>query len=220
VWRILPCVVTADIRASREVPDRAELQERLLSAIAEANGRFRDQLLASFQVTLGDEWQGLLADASAAYTVAAFFRDRLAPQSLAIGIGEGEVATALVSDVRQMDGEAFHRSRQALEEAKRRGLAVVFRMRDPWVDALLTSTASLVFDLYGRWTPLQRERYGLLRQLGTMAEVAKRAGVSVAAVSQSLSSARAGLVQECEEALGAFLSAWSQGALLAPLMRR
>ncbi|MDZ7373959.1 MAG: SatD family protein [candidate division KSB1 bacterium] len=220
MWRILPCVVTGDLRASRRAPDRGELQNRLRTAIDRANAQFRDQLLAPFQITLGDEWQGLLVDASAAYRVAAFFRDALAPQGITVGVGEGELATDLVTDVRQMDGEAFHRSRTALEEAKRRGVAVAFRMRDPSVDPLLSGIASLIFDLYERWTPVQRERYCLLRELGTMAEVARRLSVSVAAVSQSLSSARAARVQECEDALSEFLSAWSRGAMFSLLVKR
>lgn len=220
VWKILPCVITADLHASRHAKDRAELQEKLAEVLAEANRRFRKGILAPFRVTLGDEWQGCLADCSMAYDAAAFFRDRLSPQTIAVGIGEGTIATEISDDVRLMDGEAFHRSREAVTEAKRSRAAVVFRMRHASVDPILSSTASVLFELFWSWTPLQRERYCLVRELGTMAEVARRSGVSVAAISQSLAGAKAWLVRGCEQALSDFLRAWSQGEFLAPLVRR
>ena len=219
MWKVLPCAVTADVRESRQVEDRAELQRVLNATLEEANAVFADVLLAPFRITVGDEWQGLLQDVAPAFAVVRFFRKALYPYGARYGVGEGQLTTALSRDVTQMDGPVFHRSREALRLAKENGRWLVFRTREARTDALLSSVAGLIEALMSRWTPNQRERFFLLEKLGSQKAVAQHLGVSVSAVNQSLRAAGVGQLRECEEALDSFLRAWGDGSLAAGLLK-
>jgi len=219
MWKPLPCVVTGDVRGSRDIQDREALQKKLNQLIEGANREFRSALLSPFRVTIGDEWQGLLQDAGAAFKVVRYFRNGLYPYRARFGVGEGELATALARDVTQMDGVAFHRSREALAEAKRLDRWLLFRMRAAAVDSILSSLAYLMEMLMDRWTDKQRERFFLLQKLGSQKAVAEHLGISLSAVNQSFRAAGAPQVLECESAIDGFLQAWGSGELATKLFR-
>ncbi len=219
MWKVLPCAVTADIRESRQVADRAGLQRVLNAALERANAAFADVLLAPFRVTIGDEWQGLLQDVAPAFAVVRFFRKELYPYTARYGVGEGQLTTALSRDVTQMDGPVFHRSREALRLAKREDQWLVFRTRENHADALLSALGGLIETLMSRWTTHQRERFFLLEKLGSQKAVAEHLGISVSAVNQSLRAAGVAHLRTCEDALDRFLRAWGDGSLAAGLLK-
>ena len=52
--------VVGDVVASRQAPERGELQSRLQQALEQVNERFSGVVASRFVLTLGDEFQGLL----------------------------------------------------------------------------------------------------------------------------------------------------------------
>ena len=218
MWKVLPCVITADIRGSRQVGDRTGLQQTLNRVLERANERFADVLLAPFRITLGDEWQGLLQDVAPAFAVVRFFRKELYPFAARYGVGEGQLDTELTQNVTEMDGPVFHRSREALSQAKEEDLWLVFRTRDGATDALLTGMARLAEALMRRWSEKQRERFFLLEKLGSQKAVAEELGIGLSAVNQSLRSAGVPNLLAAEKALDGFLRAWGSGELARHLL--
>ena len=53
-------VIIGDIINSRELEHRNEVQERLKRTLQDINERYNADIAASFMITLGDEFQGLL----------------------------------------------------------------------------------------------------------------------------------------------------------------
>src|SRR6056297_1445433 len=83
-----------DIRGSRDVDDRKEVQEEFKRVVGSLNEQLWNGAIASpFTVTTGDEFQGLLTDARAAVEAAVTASDRFHPTKLRFGIGRGPLDT-------------------------------------------------------------------------------------------------------------------------------
>jgi len=103
-----------------------------------------------------------------------------------------------------LDGPAFHRCREALDEARRHGRWAQARGLGAPLDALITSHLSLLDAVRSRWTETQR-RYVRAARSRLQRQVAEEFSVSESTVSKSLSSARFPVVLAGEEALVSFL---------------
>lgn len=155
--------IIGDAVASRRLAPgrRAALQRELRSALAGANRRWRGALAARFAVTLGDQFQGLLAGPGAVWDVVHWLRAELAGSEWIIACGRGAVSTPLAASAPEVDGPCFHRAREALDEAKRSGSVLAFGGFDPVVTAL----GQYYSALYRGWTRRQREVATQLRVL-------------------------------------------------------
>ena len=52
-------VITGDLISSKEVTDRASLQEKVRTVMSDINKEFNSYLVVPFNFTTGDEFQGL-----------------------------------------------------------------------------------------------------------------------------------------------------------------
>ncbi len=200
------CVITADINRSRDIKDREALQERMQKAIALINEQFTEQILVPFTITLGDEWQGLLKSLAKSYEIVATFRDALEGVSVSYGIGEGAIATPLLARTSEMDGEAFHKSREALDTAKQNHHEVVFATRDERTDLLLNATCSLLETIRANWTERQREKIMAYKKYGTETKVAEVLGVTQGDIHQAIRAGAGKIYLQCENQVNEFLS--------------
>lgn len=177
-------VLTLDQRSSRSRTDEVPA---LLAGLADVPG-----VALAFERTVGDEVQGVVAEAgSAVETVARVLR----LGGWNVGIGVGEVEEPLPVSTREGRGTAYLRAREAVTRAKSapHRLVVVGAPREPDVEALET--------VLGLWAGLVERRSGrgwevhdLVVQGLTHAEAAARLGISASAVSQRAQAA--GLVDE------------------------
>ena len=177
--------VIGDVAASRTLPSpvRARLQRDLHTALQAWNRRWRRALAARFAITLGDEFQCLLADPAPFWEIANTVRAELGAVDWVIACGRGTVVTRLTRGISapEVDGPCFHAARAALDAAKRRRLLLAFQGFGP-SDALLQAFASYYSALYWSWTPRQRHTARLLRA-GSPAAAARALGVDRSAVS-------------------------------------
>jgi len=201
------CAITADVRGSREVEDRAGLQKQILAAIAAVNTEFEQELLVPFAISVGDEWQGLLKSIAPAWRIVLAFQDTLHEYDLAFGIGEGEIATPIAERSAEMDGEAFHRSREALESAKESEKPAEFRTTTPNIDLLLNALVSAMNIISSGWTDRQRETVRLYRRMKSVSKVAEAQGVTRMSASKTLLSLNAQQFRECERRIDEYLRA-------------
>lgn len=157
---------------------RTRLQTDLRAGLQVVNRRWRRVIAARFAVTLGDQFQGLLAEAGALWDITHWLRAELSQVDWIMAAGRGPIHTPLAPTAPEVDGPCFHRAREALDAAKRRRLVLGFE----GFAAGLEGLAEYYSALYRGWTPRQRLVAGLLRVLPP-AEAAAQLGVSRSAVS-------------------------------------
>jgi len=199
------CVITADVKGSRDFEDRAALQESLKAAMARVNEEFAPHLVVPFSITIGDEWQGVLRSPAESYDVAQAFARALEGVSVVFGIGEGEIATPIAERSAEMDGEAFHRSREALEKTKTDGKSIAFCTVDAEADKLVNALCAALELVNRHWTDKQRKAVALFRKYGHQRKVSELLGVTESHVSQTLSAAGAHEFLRCEDDLRSYL---------------
>jgi hypothetical protein len=146
----------ADVRASRHLGarQRAALQADLSATAREFNARYRKQLAARFAVTLGDELQGLFANADPVWEVSHALRARFPAAEWIVACARGALSTPLRpgATAPELDGPCFHAARAALAEAKTQGLVLALAGFDP----ALSGCAAYYAALYRGWTTRQR----------------------------------------------------------------
>jgi len=193
-----------DLVGSRDVPDRAALQRRLTGLLSDLNELHHEGMEAPLRVVRGDEFQGLLRAPHLLVPLITAIEDAMHPIRVTFGVGWGALSTDPGPDVGALDGPAFHRCREALDEARRHGRWAQAQGLGPSLDALLTSHLSLLDAVRSRWTETQR-RYVRAARSRLQRQVAEEFGVSESTVSKSLSAARFPAVLAGEEALVGFL---------------
>lgn len=200
------CVVIGDISKSRELRDRAAIQERFKAAIGEINQRFTDSIVSKFLITIGDEFQGVLNDAAKSYDVIVAMRELLYPVEFVFGVGVGTITTEIAPEAIGMDGPAFHNARAALEEGKEEGYEVRYRGWGEPFEYVINAMLVLIEALKRRWTERQFKVITIYRQTGSQAEAARRLKVSGSTISQILAAAGWDAVAVGEDALKKLLS--------------
>jgi hypothetical protein len=176
------CVVTCDIKRSRKLQARALVQKKVFAAINTLNRKYQNELLAPFRMTMGDEFQGVLRSGRRSYQVSKDVHHTL---DVYCGIGVGIITTKLTTNPSEMDGPAFHRSRVALEEAKKGKLDAVIKTPDENRNALLNALIWLVLHIRRNWTKRQSEVVDYLdSHPSRQNEVAKHFKMSPQAVSK------------------------------------
>lgn len=180
--------VIADIVRSKTITNRGPFQRRLARAITSINKSFTRTIAARFVLTVGDEFQGLLASADQIVAILASLRSAVHPVELRFGIGVGQISTPLRPEALGMDGPCFHFARAALQRAASRGTPVEVeagKLQEPF-----TIYALLYGALRGLWTERQREVIDLAMSGLEGKKIASRLSISPPAVTQHLGAAR------------------------------
>lgn len=202
--------ITGDLRHSRRVESRDALQDRLLSAVASLNRKYRKpKFAARLTMTAGDAVQCLLNDFGIAVPVMDALSDAARPLEFTFGLGLGPVSTKLHENVALIDGPAFHNSVEALEHA---------RSDDAWAaasgfgadDDRITALTYLMGAVRRRWTDRQVEFLQRLDSAPTQTELAREMGVSPSVVSESLKSASAQQYRFAASVLADLLDSYAQ----------
>ena len=109
-----------DIKDSRKIQNREELQKKLLQLIEDCNTIFKEYIVSPFCITCGDEWEGLLVKDAPDLDIKNFFKKRLPSNiSFYFGVGIGDISIKNFSlPTNCLDGEAFIRARAELNKAK------------------------------------------------------------------------------------------------------
>ena len=203
--------LTSDLVDSRSLEHRADVQLRLEAMLADVNREFAYALLVPFTITLGDEWQGLLCNAVAALRADFVIRETLRPLSIASGFGVGPFETALRDRTALMDGTCFHRSREALENARRRkGGAAILQSEDVLLDEPVNSVLLLLHAISEGWTEKQAASFRAFDTHGTESAAAKVLGVSQPTVHQSLEGSMAKIYVEARDGLLRFVDSYER----------
>ena len=202
-----------DMRESGKLADRNEVQDQFQALIAELNTVGAPEAIASpFTVTTGDEFQGLLIDATVAVQAAITATERFGAASLRFGIGRGELATAVNRDQAiGMDGPCFYRARRALEAAGAEAGWIRVAGWSEMLDQHVNQQFSLVQCVREDWTDRQAQYAAALKEEGSQKGVCERYGVAKSTVSESLAAGHVQEVHAAERSLATLLHETFQG---------
>ncbi|OZG71122.1 hypothetical protein BTA51_22345 [Hahella sp. CCB-MM4] len=108
----------ADIRSSRQIKKRAELQTGLGRCLDQLNQE-NQGLLSPYTITLGDEFQALFSSADRVMRDILGILSDLHPVNVRFALGVGDISTEINSrQALGMDGPAFYRAREAMTHLK------------------------------------------------------------------------------------------------------
>lgn len=129
---MLYCTLICDIKSSKKLKNREEIQYKIIDMLKAANTKFKDIIVSPFLITSGDEWQGLLKYPCDYKKIITFFNEFIPDVQFYTGVGIGSIYIHNFElTVNQLDGPSFHRAREALKFAKRNNLPLVI-LFDDW----------------------------------------------------------------------------------------
>ncbi|EHI75233.1 putative satD protein [Streptococcus criceti] len=104
-----------DIINSKELKDRAQVQEQLLGLMQAINKDYASVIVSPFTVTTGDEFQALLRPSDNIFQIIDNIQMQLLPVQIRFGLGLGEMLTP-INDKQSIgsDGPAFWWAREAI----------------------------------------------------------------------------------------------------------
>ena len=187
--------VIGDIKNSRILSERGEVQKHLHEVLAEINERYKTEICAKFLITLGDEFQGLLCKPERCLEIIRLIENKLYPVKLRFGVGIGEITTSINEEMALgADGPAFYSAREAITEIKNNERKdanypnVKFASTEESIDLRqVNSICSLLKFLKRRWTTKQTETIRDLELYGgNQKESAERLGINQSNISRRL----------------------------------
>ncbi len=106
-----------DIKNSKNIDHRLEVQEKLKRILKMINEQYSENIAAKFLITLGDEFQGLLHMNTPVLDIIKRIQREMYPIELRFGIGIGEINTNIDQEAAiGADGPAFYAARNAITE--------------------------------------------------------------------------------------------------------
>jgi len=196
-------VLTGDLKSSRKLSERAYIQEQLKSALKTVNVVFDGEIAAKFIVVGGDGFQGMLYSVEGVFDVYYTLFEMIG-HPFYIGIGTGSISTSLSGNVAEMDGEAFHRSSDALATVKRKGGWVAFDS-GRGIDGIITPSWNLMADAIWNWSERQKEIILYYRKHGKCRDAVRSAsenfGIGERSIYKTLRTGRYHLLRSVEDAL-------------------
>jgi len=192
----MKAIVTADIIKSRRLSgkDRLQLNKLIKSSFRECcdliSEAKADKL--SFNIIQGDEFQFLINSPEYAYQFVVFFRLALSlselKPSFRAGIGIGDILD-LGKKIYEMDGPAFHYSRDALYafgKSKQKESLTMIRTGDQDLDDRLYIITLFSDYIESNWSDKQREAIYLYKKTGSLEKTAACIDLSFQAIHQRI----------------------------------
>ena len=159
--------VIGDMKDSRHLENRKEVQVRLQGILDRLNEKYKDEIVSRFLITLGDEFQGLLSSGKYILDMVNEIRMEMYPVRLRFGIGLGQITTDIRTEMALgADGPGYYRAREAVEllkerEKKKRSVLaeLCLKMDETHRDKeiLLNTVFDLMYVVESGWTDRQRE---------------------------------------------------------------
>ena len=159
--------VIGDMKDSRHLENRKEVQVRLQGILDRLNEKYKDEIVSRFLITLGDEFQGLLSSGKYILDMVNEIRMEMYPVRLRFGIGFGQITTDIRTEMALgADGPGYYRAREAVEllkerEKKNRSVLseLCLKMDETHRDKeiLLNTVFDLMYVVESGWTDRQRE---------------------------------------------------------------
>lgn len=189
--------VIGDIKDSRHLENRKEVQVHLQEILDRLNEKYKDHIVSKFLITLGDEFQGLLCGGEHILDMVNEIRMEMYPVRLRFGIGFGQITTDINSEMALgADGPGYYRAREAVELLKEREkknrpvlaeLCLRLDEKDQEKEILLNTVFDLMYVVESGWTERQRETiWDMLLYGDGQQNTARRLSISQPTVQKAL----------------------------------
>jgi len=199
-------VITGDIIRSRQAKDRMELQSDVETKLSFINTEFAPDVAVNFQITLGDEFQGLVKNLAAIPTITSTLREQLYPIKVRLSIGIGAITTKMNNIISKMDGPAFHLSREGIGQISQdREKITIYLTRDKEVNRIFDAITVLTDILLQKRTDKQWQAIRLYRKERNLKIVAAELNVKFQNVHKRLQSAHWEAWEQTETFLSNYL---------------
>jgi len=159
--------IIGDIKKSRELKDRNNVQENLKKTLNIINGKYEKDISSKFLITLGDEFQGLLHVGHHVLSIIEEIQRALYPVKIRFGVGVGDIVTGINPDMALgADGPGYYRAREAIDFLKKNEQKKQSHAPDIRIEAdeennstiiLLNTILSLLSVIKDNWSDRQRE---------------------------------------------------------------
>ncbi len=191
--------IIADIKDSRYLEERKEVQEKLREVLDSLNRKYENDIAAKFLITLGDEFQGLLRGGENVLNIIEEIKMSLYPVRIRFGIGIGSISTDINEEMALgADGPAYYCAREAVEvlkdrEKKKKAVLADICLRtaenDRGKEVLVNTVFELMYVVENGWTKRQREIiWDMLLHQDGQKNTASRLRVSQPTVQKALAS--------------------------------
>lgn len=180
-------IVLADVVDSRNISNREAFEPRLKNALEYVNETERENISTPFTQMKGiDEFGCVLTRLSPLPDVVSELLDRIHPSSVRFAVASGEIDVGNEREtVAQMDGPAFHRASELLDEVEERGLYMAVDTGRE-IDDLVATSFDLLLLERERLTERQIEVVLAYEKYGTQSEASEELGMQQQGVSNAL----------------------------------
>lgn len=192
------CAIIGDIKESRTIKKRSELQKKLNDVLGQINEVFADEIKSPFQITLGDEFQGLLIRPDSVLEIIDSIKIQIFPYAMRFGIGLGEMHTEVLEMTSLgSDGPAYYAARDAVDRLKKiqrqygqikSDICLISYNKEIPCLEVINALLALCYQLESSWSEKQREVIvKMVLHDYTQYEVAEQVGVNPSTVNRRLS---------------------------------
>lgn len=210
--------IIGDIKDSRELLNRNDVQEKLKKVLDDINRIYNDHIAANFLITLGDEFQGLMLSPDNIIKIVKYIQKDLHPVKIRFGVGIGEISTEINRKAAiGADGPAFYAARNVL--TKIHELEKKIKQQAPDIQISLytnenifeikeiNTLLSLIKTIEDNWTEKQRHTiWDMMINHGSQEACALRMNTSQSTIARRLADGKYAVyvnaLKTVEEAIG------------------
>ncbi len=209
--------VIGDIRQSKKIENRSEVQKKLKLVLEEINVKYDDEISSKFIITLGDEFQGLLCNGSITMNIITEIERKMHPVKIRFGVGIGAITTDVNKEMSiGADGPGYYKARDAIEflkenEKKKQTNTADIRFEaegdNQAVTIMINTILSLSAAIKDSWSDRQREIiWDMLQHRDNQIDAAKRFKIKQPAIQKSLSKGKYYAYKDALDTIGKALS--------------
>jgi len=208
--------IIGDIKDSRSITNRSEVQKKLKVVLDEISEKYNNDISSKFNITLGDEFQGLLCEGANTMKIITEIERKMHPIKIRFGVGIGEITTDIDKEMSiGADGPGYYKAREAidyLKENERRkstystDIKFETESNNKAFLRLINTILVLLTVIKDSWTDRQREIiWDMLEHQDTQAEVANRLNIQQPTVQKSLAIGKYYAYKDALDAIGEVL---------------
>ncbi|MBW8380983.1 MAG: SatD family protein [Youngiibacter sp.] len=208
--------IIGDIKDSRSITNRSEVQKKLKVVLDEISEKYNNDISSKFNITLGDEFQGLLCEGANTMKIITEIERKMHPTKIRFGVGIGEITTDIDKEMSiGADGPGYYKAREAidyLKENERRkstystDIKFETESNNKALLRLINTILVLLTVIKDSWTDRQREIiWDMLEHQDTQAEVANRLNIQQPTVQKSLAIGKYYAYKDALDAIGEVL---------------
>ena len=189
--------IIGDMKMSRKMEERKEVQVRLSDVLLRINETYKQDIVSKFTITLGDEFQGLLANGINVLRIIKELEREMFPVQFRFGIGIGAITTDINYEMSiGADGPGYYFARKAIDhlknnEQKSKTPASNIRIEADQKESEIWDLMNVIFSLINvietEWSDRQREFiYEMEGNGGSQSECAARLNVTQSSLQRGL----------------------------------